>query len=1183
MQILFLLAIIIVLNWLVGLLAAIVLQTALPISLYRVRAARLTLPVIGYAVSNLLWWIGTFLFRWNSDTVILIGVGCAVLSFCLLFKRRLSRRVLASLLPAKCDWPVLIIIVVVVALSAWPYLAVGMGNYFLVNETDYFSRVIPAVALNKNVGNEITTAPARGDVPVLHDLFPIQLSSLTLLQQLLRCTATDAASLQAIFDLVLTAIGAYWLSRYVVRFRVVQAVVAAVFSVAGQFYFHTYRDGHLGSMIYVSAAPVFFGLCVWALSRNRYRTTLLVISVLWLFMGKAYPFVSYLLVPPLFIATLWLFYIDRQKFFAERIASLRVRMRISGLAFGAVSAALVVCIAIVSYHVLRRLFYPNLLSVIFNGYQPMYLVFDPHAAEWFYGLRLTAGFGYGFLDPSTAPIMKFYEGFAFFLAFALTLSWALAAAAFRKSRHGFFFSIFLISFPMMAIAFATMWPFSYLVYKVLYVHYFLIVMGIVGGFSVVLRATGPLRNPIVRGALYAIIGVTAALNIFGDYKSSVRSLEQIQRFDLADCYTLVNQLRSLGIRSVTVLRTEDLRQELMYYVLREAGISADTNVTLRRPLMTAQYATFSPIAQRDIVLRSKRGKYVISNTPDTVIQTTGAGSTSTEVRNGFTFRWLSSAYDYNVFQFEKYFQGLAGFLTTVSGGPIIYNDLRDSGYYILVNKLMDRFGIKHSYDPRECTYFVRLNRRIDAVTAGMKEQQSSAVIASVGSEAGTQRVGRQTYLDNGREKLAWNNELFEAVYIPFESRVAAAPPGIDVEGLIEAIQEHRLVVADGIRSVEHERVYIEDRIQSAGIQLVPFPSQATAVLVCMAEVLVKRVRSVYPEFDRSVFWRTTDEFFREHGYEIVLLRRRGAYQVIEEQMRELAWPSDQPLRAIIRPFKSSQPELMVRVYRFDRNLRLLFETGPSLRESHTLMRAMRGDGRGAPMFFTITAPSTIVNVPVDHFAVPGEGSVDIAFETDIHFPRRVLPYDDRLLLYRISDCELVAKDERLYTELLKRVLGANWRMNYKANDRDIVDNSSTLALGTGWYPREAEKGSPFRWMSDTADLVLENNGTRQGQIVIAGQVGPSAPSGEITIAATVNGARTATMEARNPPTGPVRLVLDCSRPEFQQALRKGQNVITLSVKGGGKEIAGDPRLLNFRVFHINMVDNASAGAPVPAK
>src|SRR5262249_44412204 len=148
-------------------------------------------------------------------------------------------------------------------------------------------RVIPSILLHNQVSSDILTAAAGSKTGVLRDQFPLQLSSLTLVQRILGSTATDAASLQAIINLLFTSIGVYWLSRYFFQFRRSSAVAAAVFSVAAQFYYHTYLDGHLGSLMYVGVAPVLFGLCMLALTFDRYRTTVPIIAVLWLFMSRA--------------------------------------------------------------------------------------------------------------------------------------------------------------------------------------------------------------------------------------------------------------------------------------------------------------------------------------------------------------------------------------------------------------------------------------------------------------------------------------------------------------------------------------------------------------------------------------------------------------------------------------------------------------------------------------------------------------------------------------------------------------------------------------------------------------------------------------------------------------------------------------------------------------------------------
>src|SRR5438552_3507860 len=114
-------------HWMAGFATTILLQAAFPVSFYQIRAIRFTLPAVGYASSGLIWWLITFRLRLTTETAILIGAGCAILSLGVML-RKFSKRLVIPLLPAKCDWPVLIIIPYVITVSAWSYLATGMGH-----------------------------------------------------------------------------------------------------------------------------------------------------------------------------------------------------------------------------------------------------------------------------------------------------------------------------------------------------------------------------------------------------------------------------------------------------------------------------------------------------------------------------------------------------------------------------------------------------------------------------------------------------------------------------------------------------------------------------------------------------------------------------------------------------------------------------------------------------------------------------------------------------------------------------------------------------------------------------------------------------------------------------------------------------------------------------------------------
>jgi hypothetical protein len=335
------------------------------------------------------------------------------------------------------------------------------------------------------------------------------------------------------------------------------------------------------------------------------------------------------------------------------------------------------------------------------------------------------------------------------------------------------------------------------------------------------------------------------------------------------------------------------------------------------------------------------------------------------------------------------------------------------------------------------------------------------------------------------------------------------------------------------------------------------------------------------DFARSLLWHSPEAFARAQGYQIVLVRRASADLLRKTYLRGL-WSGERPLRTLLWPFKLNGPELKVRVFRHDKDLKLLFETGPSLVDQHVLLRAMRRDAQRPPLFFNLSGPSQIVTVPLDQLAVAGETTTEIYFETDLHYSKSLMPYDDRLLLYRLEDCELVSKDADPYSASLKSILHADWRLSGDSNTTDIVDPrlSPSVNLGVGWYQKEQAKGTPFRWMADHAEIVMDADGMGPRQLKIVGQVGPSAPSGHISVSAELNGFPLADINVANDPHGRATISLDCDTPGSKHAWRKGQNVIQLAVHGGDQLIPGDPRLLNFRVFQITETEKASVRAAI---
>ena len=437
MLVIFYLAALLVTCWAYGVAVVVVLQRLLPFSLYRVRAIRFTVPVIGYAVANLIFWRTAIIMELPNSVAFVILSSFVVVALALLAKHKFSRRLIAPLLPGKNDWPALIVLLVVAAFAVWPTIVAGIDNYFLYNDTDWFNRVVNAI-LNHHDAAAIAHAAKQSPL-FSKDAFylqPLQVSSLMLLQLVLGRSANDVALLQIFANLIFTGLGTYWLTRYFFRLRTAQAVVTGILGVVAQMYFHTYLDGHIGSSMYSSSAPYFFGVGISALVYNRYRSTLVVLVILWFFLGLSYSLVANLLLLPLVVGKAVLLYIDYEGRF---VSTLKARLGNRFSAAGLRAAIVAICLLAAGpvYFGIRALFYDNRIGLYLMGYVPMLIVINPQVLEWFYGLRLTSGFGYGFIP--SAVNLHLYDTFATTIAVVLTIVVAIGAwRLLRGSRERFF-------------------------------------------------------------------------------------------------------------------------------------------------------------------------------------------------------------------------------------------------------------------------------------------------------------------------------------------------------------------------------------------------------------------------------------------------------------------------------------------------------------------------------------------------------------------------------------------------------------------------------------------------------------------------------------------------------------------------------------------------------------------------
>jgi hypothetical protein len=124
---------------------------------------------------------------------------------------------------------------------------------------------------------------------------------------------------------------------------------------------------------------------------------------------------------------------------------------------------------------------------------------------------------------------------------------------------------------------------------------------------------------------------------------------------------------------------------------------------------------------------------------------------------------------------------------------------------------------------------------------------------------------------------------------------------------------------------------------------------------------------------------------------------------------------------------------------------------------------------------------------------------------------------------------------------------------------DITEGAGDLSLGEGWYPLESYQGERFRWVDNDAKIEVWSEIDGAESIAVELEPGPGQDGGALNLTILDSyGCEIKRVEISHRQRIPISLPVHAGQT----------NVFQLHSNGGGKPIAGDPRILNFRVFHI---------------
>jgi hypothetical protein len=395
--------------------------------------------------------------------------------------------------------------VLVAAFAIWPYLLCGWGNYWQSGNEDIEDGLngrdayVDGLILDKrpDTGKILHDyiwqdfAKIAGIVPTRSasaefyretyagDAFRFQYSSLAFWSVVFREPhGADIFLEQELTNLLLMFAGIYYLSRRAFLMSGAASAIAATVSVLSAFFLTTFFAGHEGSLMYGSLSPAVLYLAL-AKPEERLttRATLAYLALIVLAIGFSYPHPLAILLPPIALYRLWT--LDRFQSWLGRMRGF-LAGRKARYVLAAVLATVILALGTVALWHVTAGYRLRQASV----YRAWGFTHDPLIVPLFLGLVSSPIEGMRFAT-AILPTQMYWS----LVAFAGLLAIALAAcyARFRPAANPGFLPLFGLCCIPLYLVFRYFIVDSYYLYKFLYTHQYLLIVGLVGFFTTTRR------------------------------------------------------------------------------------------------------------------------------------------------------------------------------------------------------------------------------------------------------------------------------------------------------------------------------------------------------------------------------------------------------------------------------------------------------------------------------------------------------------------------------------------------------------------------------------------------------------------------------------------------------------------------------------------------------------------------
>lgn len=1097
------------------------------------------IPSIGYVFTQLFFWILYIPFSNSSLSMIILFFAFTTLFiiYIVITSKNKSWCLIKDILPLKKDFFIILIFFAIVIVSSWQYFLIGEGNYFHSGNEDFFDGITG--------GNTyLSNTPIS---KMLHDFkigWPIQYSSQTFWRILLGLNGVDTFLIQSIINLILTSLGVYWLVLSVFKGSMKIALLSAFWSVAANFYMTTYLNGHIGSMMYGSVAPVFIGLLIlWIRKEIEFYWFFLVLVIL-VFLHFTYPGPIYFLIIPAVL----LFVHDRillannyyEKFFnflnISKEYTLEMLFKKIKWERLLVILFITVILLILSTWYVYDFFEPRRIQALLRTNVSWKISLYKEMFPIFWGVYPSGSTG----TLSVLPLFissEIINNIALIFALTLTLLAFIAGLRIVKNKRREFLFIYTILFIPYLIMMRYFWGSPYYFYKFLYINYFLIIIIF---FLWLERFYNSEGKKFFKKLLLFILLFLGALNLLWnvaigfDYYTRPYNVK-----DKIDNFIKNTQKKDLTKASLDIPNW--INDMVFSYIFNEKGLQlSSSRLDAKYLIQLKNYGTVfhNSLSDKKIVYKNDLLSLIEKPTENTESIIT---LYEPEFYGKVDINWVGNDLSIKNFVIQSSVNEVVDYVSRRGTNFSYFFDIVDKDVFLLLDRALRSKNILLKYSLDKETVFIQL------------------------------KTNESFFNIYGKEKVVWQNEIFKLKAYPNDTKIEVKElkEKFDFSGLVSSVKANGNSVFLDFPKTDPVSLYLTQHLTSKGIIIENDANKTQLVCRYFFEYPFESyINNTITSPREELLWRSSSFNINKRYWEVELYN----IPIDDRTTTSFNNKSNLPVPTLLKRSTGDFQLTLSNLSDDARFLRLLVCAGPSIDFADFYLN-ISDKNNIINIVKKIVAPKTLIDIPIDNNTRINNELI-LKIEAQNLIGKSLLPLDDRYLNFQIQALELTDQIDT-YSEYMINALNNPvpsrfdrlYRvLNILKETEDIIQSKEgkTIFFGIGWHSFEKFGGEKFRWIgANPAELVINKKLFSQKNIVLDLEPGPGNNNQPLPIEFLIanKSVMTDTLNQRK------KISLNFS--DYLSENDKDFLTIKLIPHSRNVRSGGDTRVLNFRVFNIS--------------